>query len=141
MEIETISDDIVVEFRGAKFTFHPASHQDLIYAMSLLDYLKGSDLKVTAVDKDTCISHVFSKLKALEGVSHKGINLDAEAFKLLAPKAKSKAIIPIVSAWAADVVAQHGLLEGASAKNEQRSDSSGSSNLDSTEKGSTVEAA
>lgn len=121
MEIgKLIEADISFEIDGAKFTFQPSSHQDILYAMNLLEYLKGEDAKETVVGKDAAIKHVFSKLKAVQGVLSGGKEMSADDLRAVCLKAQSKAIIPIVTAWAIQVAKDHGFIDGgAEEKKEQ----------------------
>lgn len=109
MEIQEIElKDIVIEYRGAKFTFHPASYQDVVYAGNLLI---STQMKVVPVRQEECIAHVFGKLKALEGVKLKGEELDIKTFQGKALTFKASDITPILNAWAVEVSNQHGFLD------------------------------
>ncbi len=122
MEIgELIEKDISFEIDGASFVFAPSSHQDILYAMNLLEYLKGEGAKETAMGKDAAIKHAFSKLKTCSGVLSGGKELQAEDLKSICLRAQSKSIIPIVTAWAVRVVKDHGFIEVPEEKKETAS--------------------
>ena len=115
MDIDTLIDkDIIIEIDGAKMTFYPSSHQDMLFAMSLLDYLKGDEAKETPIDKDKCIKHVFLRLKAVEGVKISNDDATVEKLREVALKIPSRTIIPIVTAWAIHVAKDHGFIESSS---------------------------
>lgn len=126
-------DDIVVEFRGAKFTFAPSCHQDVVYCTTLLDYLQGENLKVTRVSRDECIDHVFKKLRSVEGVKANGVDATVEQMVEISKTSQSVEIIPIVASWAVKVAVCEGLLPEAE---EKKSESVTSNSSDSSQQSS-----
>ncbi len=112
MELLISNADIVIEAHGIKFIFASKTQQDLIYAMNLLDYLKGDQMGTSPIDKDTCVKWVFSKLKDVEGeIKRDGVALAVDEIKEMMPKASGKQIIPVVSGWAIEILRAHGMLE------------------------------
>jgi len=111
-------NDIVVEIDGAKLTFGPSSHQDIIYAANLLDNLTTKGMSITPVDRDTCIKHIFAKLKAVEGVKSDDKELSVQELKDLAPQAEASSITPIIGAWAVEICKAEGFFPEVEEKKE-----------------------
>lgn len=112
MELKLNSEDIAIDSNGVTFIFAPKTHQDLVFAMPLLEYIKADKMLPGAIDRDSCIKHVFSRLKEIKGsITSDGKELGLEDLKELLPKSQSKVVIPIVSAWAIKIIEGHGFFD------------------------------
>ncbi|TXH49914.1 MAG: hypothetical protein E6Q97_21695 [Desulfurellales bacterium] len=121
MKLETFeAEDIVVEVRGAKFTFQPASHQDVIFADTTNDYLANDHAKIS-ISRDKCITHVFSKLKAVEGLEVNGEKADADKVRGIALKIQTADLMPILLGWSIKVFEQHGIIKAAGSEEKNES--------------------
>jgi len=117
MEIqEAKRAEIVVEIDGAKLTFAPSVPHDLTYAANVIQVMASESTKITPVQRDAVASHVFSKLKAVEGVRSNGEDLTVEKLQAIAPKAPAKSIMPIIFQWALAVYDAEGLLPSSEAE-------------------------
>lgn len=117
-----LEDKITVEIEGVKFVFPPSSQQDLIFALSLTNYLSG-EIKVPPVDMDTAIKHVIAKLQAIEGeITSQGKALTIEELKAMANRVRPKFAIQLATRWALTVLQQSGLYGGTDEKKDDKSE-------------------
>lgn len=113
---------IVIEVDGARLEFEAASHQDTLFARNIVKNDAG--VIVPFEDKDN-IRHVFSKLKAVEGVLFNDEPVTVEQMKRDCLEFGERAIRLIVGEWAMSVLKSNGLLSsGVEEKKDQAPENS-----------------
>lgn len=122
MEIGTIPTEFKIELDGVSFYFAPTAQQDLVFASQLVDYARMTEAKVSPIDKDTALRHVFSKLQRIEGdITSNGEVLTVERVKEIGTRFKAKFTSALGFAWAIQVMSDLGFLD-----NEKKSETTAS---------------